>query len=52
LSLMDCDNINIILLIKNSIYHARTKHIHTHYHFGKKKAKNENIIKYPTNKYF
>jgi hypothetical protein len=28
-----CDNISSILLINNSIYHVRTKHIKVHYHF-------------------
>jgi hypothetical protein len=49
---MDCDNIQNILLIKISVYHARTKHIHAHYYFGKKKVKSENIIKYAMNRYF
>jgi hypothetical protein len=32
-----CDNINNILLVNNSVYHARTKHIEVHYHFVKEK---------------
>ena len=28
-----CDNISAILLAKNPIFHARTKHIEVHYHF-------------------
>jgi hypothetical protein len=28
-----CDNISSILLVNNSIYHVRTKHIEVHYHF-------------------
>jgi len=28
-----CDNISNILLVNNSIYHVRTKHIEVHYHF-------------------
>ncbi len=30
-----CDN---ILLVNNSVYHARTKHIEVHYHFVKEKV--------------
>jgi hypothetical protein len=30
-----CDNISSILLVNNSIYHVRTKHIEVHYHFIK-----------------
>jgi hypothetical protein len=30
-----CDNISNILLVNNSVYHARTKHIEVHYHFIK-----------------
>jgi len=32
-----CDNISSILLAKNPIYHARTKHIEVHYHFIREK---------------
>jgi hypothetical protein len=32
------DNINIILLVNNLVYHARAKHIEAHYHFVKKKV--------------
>jgi len=32
-----CDNIGNILLVNNSIDHARTKHIEVHYHFVRKK---------------
>jgi hypothetical protein len=32
------DNINIILLVNNSVYHVRTKHIEAHYHFVKEKV--------------
>jgi len=28
-----CDNISSMLLVNNSVYHARTKHIEVHYHF-------------------
>jgi len=31
------DNINSILLVNNSIYHVRTKHIKVHYHFIREK---------------
>jgi histone deacetylase 1/2 len=33
-----CDNIGIILLTKNPVYHARTKHIKVHYHFIREKV--------------
>jgi len=33
-----CDNISSILLAKNLVYHARTKHIEVHYHFIRKKV--------------
>jgi hypothetical protein len=32
-----CDNISSILLAKNPIYHAKTKHIEVHYNFIRKK---------------
>ena len=28
-----CDNINNMMLAKNLVYHARTKHIEIHYHY-------------------
>ncbi|MCO5607102.1 hypothetical protein L7F22_061294 [Adiantum nelumboides] len=33
-----CDNIGSIMLAKNPIYHACTKHIEVHYHFIRKKV--------------
>ncbi|MCO5604031.1 hypothetical protein L7F22_058188 [Adiantum nelumboides] len=33
-----CDNIRSIMLAKNPVYHARTKHIEVHYHFIKEKV--------------
>ncbi|MCO5614224.1 hypothetical protein L7F22_068504 [Adiantum nelumboides] len=33
-----CDNISSIMLAKNSVYHARTKHIEVHYHFIREKV--------------
>ncbi|MCO5557971.1 hypothetical protein L7F22_028542 [Adiantum nelumboides] len=33
-----CDNIGSIMLAKNPIYHARTKHIEVHYHFIREKV--------------
>ena len=32
-----CDNISAILLAKNPIFHAHTKHIEVHYHFVREK---------------
>jgi len=32
------DNISSILLVNNSVYHARTKHIEVHYHFIREKV--------------
>ena len=32
-----CDNISAILLAKNLVFHARTKHIEVHYHFIREK---------------
>ena len=29
-----CDNISSIQLVKNPVYHTRTKHIEVHYHFA------------------
>ncbi len=28
-----CEHINNILLVNNSVYHVRTKHIEVHFHF-------------------
>jgi len=41
-----CDNISSILLANNPVYHARTKHIETHYHFIREKllVKEINLI--------
>ncbi|MCO5566319.1 hypothetical protein L7F22_019996 [Adiantum nelumboides] len=33
-----CDNISSIMLAKNPVYHARTKHIEVHYHFIREKV--------------
>ncbi|MCO5614959.1 hypothetical protein L7F22_069245 [Adiantum nelumboides] len=33
-----CDNISSIMLAKNPLYHARTKHIEVHYHFIREKV--------------
>jgi hypothetical protein len=33
-----CDNISIILLANNLVYHVRTKHIEVHYHFIREKV--------------
>ncbi|MCO5589532.1 hypothetical protein L7F22_043500 [Adiantum nelumboides] len=33
-----CDNISSIMLAKNPVYHARTKHIEVHYHFTREKV--------------
>jgi len=37
-----CDNISSILLAKNLVFHARTKHIEVHYHFIKKSSNKRN----------
>jgi len=40
-----CDNISNILLINNSVYHVKTKHIKVHYHFIREKVLREiNLI--------
>ena len=33
-----CDNINSIMLSKNPVYHAKSKHIEVHYHYVKEKV--------------
>jgi hypothetical protein len=33
-----CDNLNSIQLARNSVFHARTKHIEVHYHFISEKV--------------
>ena len=33
-----CNNMSIIQLASNPIYHARTKHIEVHYHFVREKV--------------
>ena len=33
-----CDNISSMMLAKNLVYHARTKHIEIHYHYVKEKV--------------
>jgi hypothetical protein len=38
-----CDNINIILLANNPVYHVRTKHIEVHYHFIREKVLGQEI---------
>ncbi len=38
-----CDNISSIVLVNNSVYHARTKHIEVHYHFIKEKVLTKEI---------
>ena len=32
-----CDNISIIHLARNPVFHTRTKHIEVHYHFARKR---------------
>ena len=33
-----CDNLSSIQLVKNPVFHARTKHIEMHYHFVHKRV--------------
>ena len=33
-----CDNISNIILVNNSFYHARTKHVEVYYHFLRDKV--------------
>jgi hypothetical protein len=33
-----CDNLNNIQLVRNPVFHARTKHIEVHYHFIREKV--------------
>ena len=33
-----CDNVSSMMLAKNPIYHARTKHIEIHYHYVREKV--------------
>jgi hypothetical protein len=35
-----CDNISNILLVNNSVYHVKIKHIEVHYHFKSSSKKN------------
>jgi hypothetical protein len=40
--MMFCDNVSSIKMVENQIFHARTKHIESHYHIvGKKVMSNE-----------
>ncbi|MCO5609907.1 hypothetical protein L7F22_064142 [Adiantum nelumboides] len=38
-----CDNINIIQLARNPVFHARTKHIQVHYHFIRDRVLDDDI---------
>lgn len=38
-----CDNKSAIKLVRNSVFHARTKHIETHYHFVQEKVLTQDI---------
>ena len=34
-----CDNLNNNLLVKNPIFHVRTKHVEVHYHFVRERVR-------------
>ena len=38
-----CDNISIIHLARNPVFHTRTKHIEVHYHFIGERVLDENV---------
>jgi hypothetical protein len=38
-----CDNLGVVAIVSNSIYHAKTKHIEADYHFICKKVLNRDI---------
>ena len=38
-----CDNLSVIRLVENPVFHARTKHVEVHYHFIRKKVLQEEI---------
>jgi hypothetical protein len=39
-----CDNMSVLALASNPIYHARTKHIEVDYHFVREKVLNQDIL--------
>jgi hypothetical protein len=41
-----CDNQSVLKMVKNSIYHARTKHIEVHHHYIIQLVDNEDICLY------
>jgi hypothetical protein len=42
-TIIKCDNQSSIKLTNNPVYHARSKHIETHYHFVRKKMESREI---------
>ena len=38
-----CDNLSIIQVAQNLVFHARTKHIEVHYHFVQERVLDGNI---------
>ncbi|KAL4378176.1 hypothetical protein GQ457_02G021320 [Hibiscus cannabinus] len=38
-----CDNLSVICLAENPVFHARTKHVEVHYHFVREKVLQEEI---------
>ena len=47
LTLIYCDNLNNIQVVKNPVFHALTKHIEVHYHFVREHILNGEVeLKY------
>jgi hypothetical protein len=47
-----CDNQSVLKMLKNPVYHAKTKHIEVHHHYIRQLVDNEDICLYycPTTK--
>jgi hypothetical protein len=41
-----CDNQSVLKMVKNPVYHARTKHIEVHHHYIRQLVDNEDICLY------